>query len=463
MRLLNMIETKLKLVLLAFIIMPGAVIPFQTIQAQGKNAQADKVKEMSLEEVLAVTEDANFQIRMAEADIDIVRSQYRQTNAAFLPQLSIEETGIRTNDPLSVFGFRLKQEAVSSADFSPARLNAPDSYNNFTTRFEVRQPLLNSDMLFKRSAVKNQLNATEEQFEGTLYYVRFQVKDLYYRLLLMQESLESIKKSLEAARENERQAGNFFEQDIINKADYLAAKVRLLELESRRSKVEDQLQTVRDNLKFMLGMDEDIRIVPTDSMESPRLSADYLGEVEPKVNSEIKALKYQVDAAEQMLKSARFSFVPSINLFGNYELNDEVLLGAQGESYMVGATLKWNLFSGFSNVGKVMESKAQLNKARIAFESRSFKNRQEVEQAKRAIRQAQVQLDFAESSVEQAAEDFRIRNDRYEQGMEKTTDLLAAEAKFSRARLQRLEALYQYHSSLARLELLLEQEMDPLK
>lgn len=458
-----MIETKLKLAPLAFIIMLGAVIPFQTVQAQGKTAQTEKVKEMSLEEVLAVTEDANFQIRMAEADIDIVRSQYRQTNAAFLPQFSIEETGIRTNDPLSVFGFRLKQEAVSSADFSPARLNAPDSYNNFTTRFEVRQPLLNSDMLFKRSAVKNQLNATEEQFEGTLYYVRFQVKDLYYRMLLMQESLESIEKSLEAARENERQAGNFFEQDIINKADYLAAKVRLLELESRRSKVEDQLQTVRDNLKFMLGMDEDLRIVPTDSMESPRLSADYLGEVEPKVNSEIKALKYQVDAAEQMLKSARFSFVPSINLFGNYELNDEVLLGTQGESYMVGATLKWNLFSGFSNVGKVMESKAQLNKARIAFESRSFKNRQEVEQAKRAIRQAQVQLDFAESSVEQAAEDFRIRNDRYEQGMEKTTDLLAAEAKFSRARLQRLEALYQYHSSLARLELLLEQEMDPLK
>lgn len=460
---MNMVQTKLKSVRLALVVMIGVIIPLQAIQAQGQIDQADKVREMSLSEVLAVTEDANFQVRMAEADIDIARSQYRQTNAAFLPQLSLEETGIRTNDPLSVFGFRLKQEAVSSADFNPARLNAPDAYNNFSTRFEVRQPLLNSDMLFKRSAVKNRLKATEEQFEGTMHYVRFQVKDLYFRLLLMEESLESVEKSLEAARENERQAGNFFEQDMINKADYLAAKVRLLELESRRSQVEDQLQTVQDNLKFMLGLDDNVRIVPTDSMQSPSLSADYLGEVEPDTNSELQALKYRVNAAEQMLKSARFSFVPSINLFGNYEFNDEVLLGTQGESYMVGATLKWNLFNGFSNVGKVMESKAQLNKARIAYESRSFKNRQEVEQAKRAIRQAQTQLDFAESSVEQAAEDFRIRNDRYEQGMEKTTDLLASEAKFSQARLQKLDALYQYHSSLARLELLVEREMDPLK
>lgn len=450
-----------KLSRLAIILMFAAHLPFQVALAQDETAGVDEVREMSLSEVLAITEEANFQVRMAEADMDIVRSQYRQTNAAFLPQLSIEETGIRTNDPLSVFGFRLKQEAVTTQDFNPARLNAPDAYNNFSTKFEVRQPVLNSDMLFKRAAVKNQLEATEEQFKGTLQYVRFQVKDTYYRLVLMQKQLEAIDKSLIAARENERQAGNFFDQDMISKADYLAARVRLLELESRKSQVQDQLLTVQDNLNFLLGMEEDLKIVPSDSLQAPRLTADHLGEVKGTTNSELRALKYRVSAAEQMLRSAKFSFVPSINLFGNYEFNDEVLLGTAGESYMIGATFKWNLFSGFSNIGKVMENRAQLNKAKIAYESRSFKNRLEIEQAKRSIRQAQVQLNFAESSVEQASEDFRIRNDRYEQGMEKTTDLLSAEAKLSQARLQRLDALYQYHRSLARLELLLEREMKP--
>lgn len=454
-------STTYRLIRAAFVMIIGAVISYHPVYAQQGTGAESEVREMSLPEVLAMTEEANFRVRMAEADMDIARSQYRQTNAAFLPQLSFEETGIRTNDPLSVFGFRLKQEAVTAADFNPATLNAPDPYNNFSTKFEVRQPLLNADMLFKRGAMKNQLSAAEEQFKGTLAYARFQVKDTYYRLVLMMEQLDAIDKSLTAARENERQAGNFLEQNMISKADYLAAKVRMLELESRKSQVQNQLLTVQDNLNFLLGIEEEIKIVPSDSMETPRISEDQLEDVKPTANSELRALDYRVSAAEQMLRSSKFSFVPSINLFGNYEFNDEVLLGTKGESYMVGATLKWNLFSGFSKVGKVMENKAQLNKAKIAYESRSFKNRLDIEKAKRSISQAQVQLDFAESSVEQAAEDYRIRIDRYEQGMEKTTDLLAAEAKLSQSRFQRLDALYQYHSSLATLELLLEREITP--
>jgi outer membrane protein TolC len=83
----------------------------------------------------------------------------------------------------------------------------------------------------------------------------------------------------------------------------------------------------------------------------------------------------------------------------------------------------------------------------------------EIKQARRSVKQAQKQFDFADASVEQAAEDFRIRSDRYQQGMETTSDLLQAEARLSQARLQRLNTLYQYNISIARLELLLEQEL----
>lgn len=160
-----------------------------------------------------------------------------------------------------------------------------------------------------------------------------------------------------------------------------------------------------------------------------------------------------------MLRASRFNFVPSINLFGSYELNDEVPFGSQGDSYMIGATLRWNLFSGFSNVGKVMESKAELKKAELAYESKRFRNKLKIQQTQRSLEQAKTQLRFAEMSVEQAAEDFRIRNNRYEQGLEKTTDLLQSETKLLQARFQRLNAIYQYNLSLAMLELLLEQDM----
>tara|TARA_R110002126_G_scaffold169359_8_gene318319 strand:- start:4691 stop:6061 length:1371 start_codon:yes stop_codon:yes gene_type:complete len=434
-------------------------VVIQPLPAQNNNESTRNVREMSLEEVLKIAEQENFQVRMAEADIEIMRSQYQQTNAVFLPQISLEETGVSTNDPLNVFGFKLKQESVSEADFNPARLNAPDPYENFTSKLQVQQPLFNPDQLFRRNAVKNQLNAAREQLQGTRSYARFRVKDAYYQLLLTDERLMVINTSLKAALENEDQARDLLDQGMISKADYLTAAVRVRDMESRQSEAEDQLQSVQENLRFLLGMSEEIVIKPTDSLQMVSVSLTSIP-VSPDIkNSTLQALQYRVQAAEEMVKSTKFSFLPSLNAFGSYEFNDDVLLGTRGESYFVGATLKWDLFSGFSKAGKVMQSRAELKKAEVAYQSQSLKTRMEIKQARRSVTQAQKQFEFAEASVEQASEDFRIRTDRYQQGLETTSDLLRAEARQSQIRLQRLNALYQYNISLATLELLLEQEL----
>lgn len=431
----------------------------QPLAAQNNETGGQSVRKMSLEEVLNIAEQENFQVRMAESDIEITRSQYRQTNAAFLPRISLEETGVSTNDPLNVFGFKLKQESATTADFNPARLNAPDPYENFTTKLQVQQPLFNPDQLFRRSAVKNELNAAREQLHGTKSHARFQVKDTYYQLLLTDERLSVINTSLKAARENEKRARDLREQGMVSKADYLAAAVRVRDLESRQSEAQDQLQSVQENLRFLLGMSEEIVIKPTDSLHMASASLGSLSVNPNATNSTLRALQYRVEAAREMVKSSKFSFLPSLNAFGSYEFNDKVLLGTQGESYFVGGTLKWDLFSGFSKAGKVLQSRAELKKAEVAYRSRSLKTRMEIKQARRSVKQARKQFAFAEASVEQAAEDLRIRSDRYQQGMETTSDLLRAEARLSQARLQRLNALYQYNISIARLELLLEQEL----
>ncbi len=435
------------------------VAAIQPLAAQDRDDGTQNMREMSLEEVLQIAEKDNFRIRMAESDIEITRSQYRQTNAVFLPQISLEETGVSSNDPLNVFGFKLKQESATTADFNPARLNAPDPYENFTSKLQVQQPLFNPDQLFRRSAVKNQLNAAREQLQGTKSHARFQVKGAYYRLLLTDERLSVINTSLKAAQRNEERAGDLLEQGMISKADYLAAAVRVRDLESRQSEAQDQLQSVQENLRFLLGMNEEVIIKPTDSLRMASVSLTSIPVSPGITSSTLKALQYRVQAAEEMVKSSKFNFLPSLNAFGSYEFNDDVLFGTQGESYFVGATLKWDLFSGFSKAGKVMQSRAELKKAEVAYHSQSLKTRMEIKQARRSVTQAQKQFEFAEASVEQATEDFRIRTDRYQQGMETTSDLLWAEARQSQVRLQRLNTLYQYNISLATLELLLEQEI----
>lgn len=421
-------------------------------------ADDDATLSLSLQEAVDIALEQNFAIEQAEFDIEKTRAQYRQTNAVFLPQLSFEYNAVSTTDPLNVFGFKLKQEVVSQQDFNPALLNDPDAYENYSAKFELRQPLFNPDMMMQRGAVKSQLNSAGEQLQGTKNYIRYQVRNQYYSLLLHTRQLEVLETALETAAEHRRQAQNFFEEGLISREDFLASRVYELEMESRKIQTENQLENVREEMALLLGLSGTVAVVPTESLqitEGMNIPADLTNiRVD---NSQTRAVEYRVQAAERMARSARFSFLPKINLFGSYEYNDSGFAGFGANSYMIGANLRWNIFSGFSQAGKVMEARADLKKAENMQQSHLFEMENRVRNAYRTLQHAEKELELTNEAISQSTEDVKIRSNRYSQGMARTTDLLEAETRLAESRLKNVMALYQYNMSIAALEMLLEQ------
>jgi len=160
-----------------------------------------------------------------------------------------------------------------------------------------------------------------------------------------------------------------------------------------------------------------------------------------------------------MVRASEFSFIPKINLFGSYEFNDNDFAGFDASSYMIGANLRWDIFSGFSKVGKVMEAKADYRKAQSMQESHRLDQENKVRQAMRSIDHATKQISLTEQAIEQSTEDVKIRTNRYVEGMERTTDLLEAETKLAEAKLKNVMAVYQYNMSIAALQMLLENDL----
>lgn len=430
-------------------------LPF-TLQAQDTDGDVSRLT-LTLQEALEISLEENFSLEQAEYNVDKTRAQYRQTNAVFLPQLSFEYNAISTDDPLNVFGFKLKQEVVSQQDFNPALLNDPDSYENYSAKFEVRQPLFNPDMFMQRSAMNNQLKSANEQLEGTKKHVQYQVRNQYYSLILHLRQLEVIESALKTSGEHRRQAQNYYEEGMIGKADFLAARVYELEMESRKISILNNIEDSREALAHLLGLDGTTKIIPADSLEyspAPQVSA---AEATANIsNAQTRAIEYRVRAADRMVNSTKFSFLPKINLFGSYEYNDSDFGGFDASSYMIGANLRWNIFSGFSKAGKVMEAKADLRTARSMQQSHSLEQENRVREAIRSLEHAEQELALTEESIRQSTEDVKIRSNRYSEGMERTTDLLEAETKLAEAKLKNVMALYKYNMSIAALEMLLE-------
>ena len=157
---------------------------------------------ISKEEVLDQVLEGNNALKISEQEVLVAKGDYNQTNAILLPNISISHTAIATTNPLMAFGSKLNQAILTSGDFDPLLLNEPSQIEDYATRIEVQQPLLNFDGLYQRKAAKAKLNATQYQAERKQDYIRLMVDKAYMQLQLSYKTVEVLQKAKEAALEN---------------------------------------------------------------------------------------------------------------------------------------------------------------------------------------------------------------------------------------------------------------------
>ena len=225
------------------------------------------VRNISLDEALQQAASQNFTVRQAQADRQVALAQASQSQGVFLPRVSITHQALTTNDPLNAFGFKLKQESITQEDFNPLRLNDPNRLSHFSTQVHLSQPVFNPNSLFQRRAANRRADATQLQHTRTRAAVALQVKQAYYSLVLAERSLSVIDSALTVARINRTQTDYFFDQGLLTRADVLAAQVHLQNLQSKHTRAATAIQNAADQLRYLLGISEDVTLIPTDDLK----------------------------------------------------------------------------------------------------------------------------------------------------------------------------------------------------
>lgn len=87
--------------------------------------QAQNLQHISVKDAVEIAVKNNNNVKISELDEKVANANYHQTDAVFLPQVTVGYTALSTNNPLNAFGFLLQQESVTAMDFDPAKLNNP--------------------------------------------------------------------------------------------------------------------------------------------------------------------------------------------------------------------------------------------------------------------------------------------------------------------------------------------------
>jgi outer membrane protein TolC len=407
---------------------------------------------ISKEEIMNRVMEDNSSLKIAQKDIMAAEGDFRQTNAILLPNISVSHTGIATNNPLMAFGTKLNQQIVTQADFNPDLLNNPNQIEDYATRFEIQQPLLNFDGLYQRKAAKAKLTASEYQSGRTRDYLMLEVEKAYMQLQLAYKTVEVLEKTKEAAAENKRLADNSFKQGYLQKSDVLAVEVRLTEINNQLQYAKSNIYNASNYLSVMMNDSTYQVMIPVDSLKV--FPNDFTMENVSENRKDILAMESAKEAYYQMYRADKMSFLPKLNAFGSYELHDDQVFQGSANGYLFGAELRWDVLNGTKRFGKAHKSKAEFEKSKLELEQYKSQSQVELNKARRMLQDTKNNLELTSQALNQSREALRIRSNRFAQGLEKTTDLLLAETQYAQKQLEYYFTIFQHNSAVAYVEFL---------
>ncbi|WP_340063208.1 TolC family protein [Ascidiimonas aurantiaca] len=414
---------------------------------------AQSTMPVSMDEVLKKAEAHNTSLQISNEDVNRAKADYAQTNAVLLPNITVSHTGFATTNPLMAFGSKLNQEILTQGDFNPVLLNDPDQIENFATRIEVQQPLINVDGIYQRKAARVKIEAAKLQSERAKDYIHLEVTNAYMQLQLAYKAVDVLQKALLAARENSTLANHRYEQGLLQKADVLITEVRVTEVANQLQNARSTVGNVSNYLSYLMNEKTDVLLIPTDSLNIIGKTNDNILMVSQD-RADIKAMQLATDAYKNNHKADQMAFLPKLNAFGSYEMYDSNLFQTGANGYLFGAQLSWNILEGTKRFGKARKSKAEYEKSRLQLNEYISKSKLELQKATRSLEDAENNVALTQLGLQQSEESLRIRTNRFKEGLEKTSDLLSSETLYAQKQLEYYQAIYQHNYALAYLKFL---------
>jgi outer membrane protein len=381
----------------------------------------------------------------------------KETRASLLPQLSFSESYQRGNDPVFVFGSKLRQQRFGAGDFALNALNTPPPFGNFATRFSGGWQLFDSGVSWLRlSQAKQMSSVAQRQLERSEQQLVYRVVDAYLGLLLAekrQQVAEDARKTSQAILDRSQAR---FDSGMVVESDPLGAKVEHAQREQELIQARNDVEIARARLNHELGVALDTDYAPAEVLAERSLPNTQEAELEKRAlahRPDLAGMNLQIEIQRKNATIAKAAFGPQLNAFADWQADSPHLGGGGGNNWMAGVELKVDLFSGGAKLARLERERATASETEARRDEMTSGVRLEVRQAYLELDAARQRIEVARGSVAQAKESLRISQNRYEGGLVTLPDLLRDEEAALRAETSYWEAVYRLHISYANLEL----------
>jgi outer membrane protein len=345
-------------------------------------------------------------------------------------------------------------------DIAPKDLNYPDSYTSINSYISYDLPLFTGFALYHQKGIlKLQEKANEILYNLDKKTLEFEVLKAYNSAVLAKDFVKTMQKAKDTIGFIKNGAKEFHKNGLVTKIDVNEAELYFLNTNSNLIEAENNFKLSLAYLKFLTSNENisDVENLQNTYLEIKEFEDLY--KIALKNRDEITLQNISIEANNKNIKANQGSYYPSVFTHLEYGYNDDKFSTSKDKDYymaLLGISL--TLFDG-TRSANLEKSRLEYLKAKLDFEKLQDGIKLEVQKAILDYKAKQEILKEKILASELASSVLNQAKLQYKNRLISMTTLLSQETNYRQSQTMLLNAKYENSLALARLNLVLGQNL----
>ncbi|AFH50556.1 Outer membrane protein [Ignavibacterium album JCM 16511] len=410
---------------------------------------------LTMDEAINLALEKNSELKIAKMEVDKSEQKLREARSGLFPKLDLNGQYQRYIDKPVIFlppGSPLGRTLVIGSD------------NSYLAAAQLSLPLFALPLYEGIGLASDALAIAEQNYLSVKNKIVGEVKKSFLAVILTRETKDVMKQSLKNAEDNFENIKRLNAAGTLSDYDVLRAEVQVENLKPIVLQMENNYKLSLEALKVTIGLDANQNIDVVGDMEfdeSYKLPTEQeVIEELLKNNPQLAILDKQVQLNDRNVSLEQAAYFPSLAGFGNYQYqtqaNDFKFSDYNWvKTFVLGLQLQVPIFNGFKTQARVSQAEIGLNQSVEQKRNLTEAIKTQALSVLYRVQQALIRIQGQNKTVRTAQEGYEIAKRRLENNVGTQLEVNDAELALRQAKLNRLQAIYDFKVAEADLETVL--------
>jgi outer membrane protein len=356
---------------------------------------------LTVDRAIAEALAASPQLDQMANRVAAAREQVKLAEAAFYPSLLLSSDYTRTDNPVYAMMAIINQRRLSPS----TNFNNPGAQSNISTQLQAQWSVFDGGRsYYNRQAAGSQELGAKAALAAERNQLVATVSQIYYQWLQARTFIAVAQQALNSARTNEELAQVRVEAQVSLESDLLRLKAARAEAEGQLLSAQSSASKLQAALERLLVRHIGAEEIPAtdlnpDPPEAAPADPNALVAQALAQRPEVEAAAAMIAAAADQVQAAKGAFLPSVLVHGLLQWDSEDLGDAQN-SWLVGVSAGWPLFTGGANHAQLRQARARLHEMQARGKQAALDVALDVYQAALSAREAQQRVEIAKRQLD---------------------------------------------------------------